>query len=163
MSLLRPALIVTGVGLLGYAIYNYFTVQTDLLKNSNYNITDITFSDFTLTTVTLNIGVKFDNNSNINVTIEDMYLDIYMNDKNVGYILQNIQTPILPKNSATIPLTANVNISSAVGDATNILGGLLGIKGGTKDITVIAKGHVSVTSGFVSSTVPVSFTKQMRL
>ena len=163
MSLLKTGLIVAGVGLIGYAGYSYFIVQSDLLKNSNYSITDISFSDFTLTTVTLNIGVKFDNNSNINVTIQDMYLDIYINDTNVGYVLQSIQTPILPKSSAIIPLTANINITDAFNNVSTQLGGLLGIKGTNKEMNIKTVGHVSIVSGFVSTTVPISFTKNMVL
>ena len=92
-----------------------------------------------------------------------MYLDIYINGTNVGYVLQTIQTPIMPKSSAKIPLTASVNITDAFNNLTTQLGGLLGIKGTNKEMGIKTIGHVSVVSGFVSTTVPISFTKNMVL
>lgn len=162
MSLVKPLLIVGGVGLIAYAGYSYYTIQTNLLENSNYQITDITVEAVTLSTLQLNISVEFDNNSSINVTIQQLYLDIYLNGTNVGNVQQVIQSSILPKSSTTIPLIANVSFSKSFDTAKDTISGLLGL-GGSKDVDIKAVGTASIKSGLVSTSVPLSFEKQITL
>jgi len=160
MSLAKAGLIVVGVGAIAYAGYNYYKIQTSMLSNSNYEIDDITIQNITLSTLSLNIRLKLDNASDINVTLQDLYLDIFLDGKNVGFILQTIQSVIPPKGTAIIPLNASVSISSAIESLANKIGQLFS---GKRTIDIKAVGHVSIKSGLVSTSAPVSFEKQIAI
>jgi LEA14-like dessication related protein len=159
MSLIKTGLIIGGVGLIAYAAYNYYKVETDLLQNSQYDITDISIQSFSTSAITLNVGLQLDNGSDINVNLQNLYLDIYLGGQNVGYIMQTIQTPIAPKSTAVIPLTGTVSLSSAFNTVTSQLGSLFSNAG----LDIKVTGTVSVSSGFISTTVPVSFEKTVSI
>ena len=160
MSLLKTGLIGAGIIAIAYAAYNYYKIETDLLQNSDYKITDISIDAITLEKVSLNIGLELNNSSDVNVTIQSLYLDIYVNGSNVGYVMQTIQTPISPKVLAVIPLKTTVSISNAFNSITNNIGGLFK---GKASMDIQATGTVGVKSGFVSTTVPISFEKTLSL
>jgi LEA14-like dessication related protein len=163
MSLIKPILIVSGVGLIAYAGYSYYTIQTELLTNSNYQISDIRLGVVTLKTLQLNIDVQFDNNSNINVTVQQLYLDIFLNGQNVGNVQQVIQSPILPKSSTTIPLIANVSLSTSFDTLKDSIGSALGLNSGSKLVAIKASGNAYIKSGLVSTSVPLSFEKDFKI
>ena len=70
MSLLKTGLIVAGVGALVYATYNYYKVETTLLENSDYQITDISVDSYSLQDITLSIGLQLNNGSDININLQ---------------------------------------------------------------------------------------------
>jgi len=153
-------LIVGAVGAVAYAIYNYTKIETDLLENSNYTITDISIQSITTTALSLNVNLQLQNSSAINVNIQSLYLDIYVNGTDVGYVMQTMQTNIAPLGTVTIPLTATVNLSSSLNILTSQLGSILG---GNARIDIKAVGTVSVNSGFINITVPVSIEKTLNI
>jgi LEA14-like dessication related protein len=160
--MVKPILILGGIALIGYAGYSYYTIQSNLLINSNYQIVDITVSKIDLENITLNISVRFDNNSAINVTIKQIYLDIYYNDNIIGNVQQVIETTINPKQSSIINLIANVSFASSFDTVKDNIGGILGL-GGSKSIDIVAKGTASVKSGLVSLKAPLEFEKVLNL
>ena len=160
MSLLKTGLIVAGVGALVYAAYNYYKVETTLLENSDYQITDMSIDSYSLQDITFKIGLQLNNGSDINVNLQSLYLDIYIDGTNVGYVMQQMQTPIAPKGTAIIPLTATVGFSNALNIATSHITDLFNKKTG---LDVKAVGTVVVSSGFVSTTVPISFEKTISI
>jgi LEA14-like dessication related protein len=161
MSLTKPILIASGVGLIIYAGYRYFTIQTELLTNSNYEIVDIKI-DSLVPDLQLNITVRFDNNSSVNIDINQIYLDVFLNDKNIGNVQQVLQSVIEPKSSSTISLIANLDYSKSFDIAKDTISGVLGI-GGSKQINIKCIGTASVKSGLISTTAPLSFEKQFNL
>lgn len=162
MSLIKTGLIIGGVGLIAYAAYNYYKVETDLLQNSQYNISDITIQSISTSAITLNVGLQLNNSSDINVTLQNLYLDIYIGGQNVGYIMQTIQTPIAPKSTAVIPLIGTFSLSDSLNIVTSQLGSLLST-GKINGFDIKTVGTVSVNSGWVSITVPVSFEKTVSI
>ncbi len=157
MSFAKPIIISAGVLLIVYAVYNYYTVEQGLLTNSNYQLNDVSFDSFTLDEVKLNLSCQFDNESDINITLRDLYLDIYINDKYVGYVLQSIESNINPKSSNIIPIKASINISGVLSSSIPDIS-LLFNKG---KVNVKATGTVSVSSGFISTKMPISFQKDV--
>lgn len=157
MSFAKPIIISAGVLLIVYAVYNYYIVEKGLLTNSNYQLNDVSFDSFTLDEVKLNLSCQFDNESDINITLKDLYLDIYINDNYVGYVLQSIESNINPKSSNIIPIKASINISGVLSSSIPDIS-LLFNKG---KVNVKATGTVSVSSGFIITKMPISFQKDV--
>jgi hypothetical protein len=86
-----------------------------------------------------------------------LYLDIYINDNYVGYVLQSIESNINPKSSSIIPIKASINISGVLSSSIPDIS-LLFNKG---KVNVKATGTVSVSSGFISTKMPISFQKDV--
>ena len=89
-------------------------------------------------------------------------LHIYLNGTNVGNVQQVLQASIRPNRSTTLPLIANVSFSKSFDTAKQTISGLLGL-GGSKEIDIKADGSASIKSGLVTTSVPLSFEKQITL
>ena len=148
---IKSLLYLTGIGLIAYGAYNYYVVEKDLFVNSQFDVTKISIVEISPSSVTLNLTVRLTNNSHIDISIQDMYLDIYLNGVNVGFVLQPIYTNIKSKASSDIPLTASLNLPNIVtGSLSNIVDM---IKQGS--VTIKTIGYASVKSGFISVTMPI--------
>jgi len=150
---LKIALGVTGVGLIGYAFYRYITMQTQLLKNFTYKIVGASLSNLSLKNVSANITIRLNNISNVEIAIEQLYLDVYVNQVKVGYF-QDAGSFVIPANGYTdIPTSVEF-------DPTQVISGALQsniFSGGFKNILVGVHGYAQAKSSFLKVTLPVDF------
>jgi hypothetical protein len=150
--------IIGGLALIGFSIYYYIKRQTDLIKNFTYVITGINFTTFNLSLIKGDITIAFTNTSDIEVLVNEFYVDFFFNDEYVGYLED--KTPFVIKNRETTPVTTEFTLNPQI-----ILGNITNIAVFTtqfKDAAFKVSGKARVKSGFISVTVPVEFRTTLR-
>ena len=82
-----------------------------------------------------------------------MYLDLYLDGKNVGFVSETKSFIIPAHGSTNIPLHLSVNPQSIF---KNIIDVTLGVYK-SKDLRFRLKGFVNLKSGILSTTIPVDY------
>jgi hypothetical protein len=75
MKSLKPILIVTGLGVIGYALYRYYLKQIDFLKDITYQVIGLKIIGISQNQVSMDITTRIYNASNVEATVNEMYLD----------------------------------------------------------------------------------------
>ena len=83
---LTAVAIIGGIGAIGYAIYNFYMQQIALLKLFTFKVTGFTLGDLTQTLINGTITLNFCSVSDIQILIQEFYLDFYVEGQKVGYI-----------------------------------------------------------------------------
>jgi len=143
--------ILSGIGIFGYSIYNFYKKQADLLKQFKWKIIDFNLTDWSEDLIKGVISFRFESISDVEITINEFYLDLYFNGKKVGYI-QDVSKFIIPaKGYNDIPFEFTL-------DPQFIIKGLVDIVAYAtkqKDATITLDGYVNLKSGFIGATVPI--------
>lgn len=145
--------ILSGVALFGFALYNYARRQAMLLENYTYKIVDFNLSTFDLKKIKGTISVMFGSQADIEVVVEQFYLDFYFNGKKVGYIEDTTPFVIPAKGSTVIPFNFTLNPQLVIGNAVDIVS--YGLR--QKDAAISVRGYGKLKSGFVKATLPISY------
>lgn len=142
-----------GVGLLGYGLYHYFSIQSKLLKAYDYKIISIKIKKFDISQTTVDFVLRFINKSDIEATIKDLYLDIFIENQKAGYVTNNNRF-ILPANgSSDIPLSFTFSPKLLINNIVSIL--LTGSR--KKDLEFELSGFADIESGFIKKTIKINF------
>tara|TARA_R110001592_G_scaffold90231_13_gene265472 strand:+ start:376 stop:861 length:486 start_codon:yes stop_codon:yes gene_type:complete len=115
-----------GLGGVAYGIYNYYEKQVQLLNYLSYKIVGIKLLKSNLQNINLEVLLEITNNSEINLTITDYYFKVYVNDKEVGTIVNKTLNQKFDGFGANsnFPLKVQINNSVFFGE-TGILKGLM--------------------------------------
>jgi hypothetical protein len=149
----KALLIFGGLSLLGFGLYRYFKTQTNLLLDYQWKIAGFKIIRFSLTEITINLSILFTSKADIEAKINKIYLDLFLEGKNVGFISE-VKSFIIPaKGSTTIPLLISINPQSIF---KNIFDVSLGIAK-SKDLRFKIDGYANVKSGFISTTLPIKY------
>lgn len=154
----KVLLIVGGVSVLGYGLYKYFKTQADLLSAFDYKIIGINIKKFSLTNIAMDLKIRFISKSKIEAKVNTIYLDLFLEGKNVGYIRETNPFIIPANGSSDISLYISVNPQFVLKNFTDIL---LGISK-NKDIKFATKGFASIKSGFIGATVPIDYETSLK-
>ena len=149
----KTLLYLGGFGLLGGALYYYFKKQADLLLQYQVDIVGVKFGKVSTSSVDMVISVKFTSIADLEAKVNKMYLDVAIEGANVGYVT-NDKTFIVPaKGHSYIDLNITFNPKLVLGNAVDII---LGVKK-NKDINVDLNGFANVSSGMLSTTLPIKY------
>lgn len=142
-----------GVGILGFGLFKYFQIQAQLLKDYDYKIVGIKIRKFNVSEATIEFVVRFINKSNIEATITNLYLDIFIEGQNAGYVT-NSNRLLLPANgSSDIPLIFSFSPKMVINNIVSFV--VTGTK--NKDLSFQIKGYADVRSGFVKKSIKIDF------
>jgi LEA14-like dessication related protein len=143
----------TGIGVIGYALYKYFRRQKDLLLDYSWEIAGIKVTKVTPTEVIIVFSMKFISKADIEAKVNSVYLDVYLDNKSVGYVTE--QKPfILPaKGHSFIDLNITFNPKLIF---QNVIDFTLGIVQ-KKDINIELKGYADIQSSFIKTTLPLQY------
>jgi LEA14-like dessication related protein len=158
MKYLKPTLIITGFGLIGFALYRYYQKQIDFLKNIQYSLKSVKILNVTKEEVSLEITQRIYNSSNVEATVTEMFLDLYLNEIKVGTIDESNSILILPTKSTDISYKINFEPQLILKNIVN----LVTLAVSLKDMTIRAEGYVKVKSGFISTTLPFSYNNNLK-
>lgn len=147
------ALIIGGVGLAGFALYSYVMKQKNLLEQFTYKITKFKISTINMQLIKGDIGVQFTSISDVEIIINEFYLDFYFNGKRVGYLQDESPFVIPARGTTEIPFAYTLNPKLIIGNAADILAYTLK----QKDAAISVQGKVSIKSGFVKAVLPVRY------
>jgi len=149
----KALLYLGGFGLLGGALYMYFKKQADLLLQYKVDIVGVKFGKVTANSVDMVISVKFTSIADLEAKVNKMYLDVAVEGANVGYVT-NDKTFIIPaKGFSYIDLNITFNPKLILGNVVDIV---IGVKK-NKDINVDLNGFANVSSGILSTTIPIKY------
>jgi LEA14-like dessication related protein len=149
----KTLLYLAGFGLLGGALYMYFKKQAELLLQYKVDIVGVKFGKITANSVDMIISVKFTSIADLEAKVNKMYLDVAVEGANVGYVT-NDKTFIIPaKGFSYIDLNITFNPKLILGNVVDIA---LGLKK-NKDINVDLNGFANVSSGLLSTTIPIKY------
>jgi LEA14-like dessication related protein len=149
----KALLIFGGLGLLGYGLYRYFMTQAQKLEDFTWKIANVKIIKFNLTELTLTVTFLFTSKAELEAKINRLYLDLYLDGKNVGYISDEKGFIIPANGTSSVPLNISVNPKDVL---KNILGFTLGaVK--NKDVRLAFKGFANIKSGFISTTLPIEY------
>jgi LEA14-like dessication related protein len=145
--------ILAGVGLFAYSIYAYVKKQKDLLEQFSYKITDFSLDTFNIQIIKGQIKVLFISLSDVEVTVQEFYLDFFFNGERVGY-LEDVTAFIIPARGRTeIPFEYTLNPQLIFPNITDILSYTLK----SKDASISVRGYATLKSGFVKATLPITY------
>ena len=149
----KALLIFGGLSLLGYGLYRYFKIQTNLLLDYKWKIAGFKVVRFSLTDISIDLSILFTSKADIEAKINKIYLDLFVEGKNVGFVSE-VKSFIIPaKGSTTIPLFISINPQSIF---KNLFDVSLGIAK-SKDLRFKLDGYANVKSGFISTTLPIKY------
>jgi LEA14-like dessication related protein len=149
----KALLIFGGISLLGFGLYRYFKKQADILKDFTWKVSGFKLIKLTLNELSIDVSILFSSKADIEAKINKLYLDIYVEGKNVGFV-QEVKSFIIPANGSTnIPLHISINPQSVF---KNIFDVSLGVAK-SKDLRLKLDGYANIRSGFISTTIPVVY------
>ena len=106
-GLIKNIIFFGAIAAAGYGAYYYFTLQSELIKNADYQITDLQLQSLSLEDTSVIATIAFQNNSNISAVCKQFYADIYVNSVKVGFVSQSTQFDFPAHGTATIPVNAD--------------------------------------------------------
>ena len=153
MNKFAPVFIAGGIGIIGYALYRYYMKQIDFVKDIQYQITGVNVLSIDSSRVSLEILSKIYNASNVEATVEQMFLEVKMNGIKVGEINEMKNIDIMPSKFSDVSFVFNFN-PRLIGQ--NLLN-LITLTIGAKDIILDITGFVKVKSGAIRASVPFQY------
>ena len=158
MKTLRALLVVSGIGVIGYAIYRYYMKQVDFLKDFEYKVTGLKIASITPDNISLDITTRIVNNSNVEATVKEIYLDCYLNKVKVGNVTEVKDIFVVANGYSDFSFRFSFNPKIVLGNIINIVT----LSVGTKDIMFDMDGYVRIESGFVKTTIPFEYANNLK-
>ena len=158
MKYLKPALIISGLGVIGYALFRYYKKQIDFVKDIQYTISGLKIVNIAKEDVTLEIFLKVYNASNVEAKVTEIFLDVIMNGTKVGSINESTEFTIKPTQTTEVSYKFSFNPSLVIKNIVNILTLTVALK----DVVIVADGYMKVKSGFLSTTVPFTYQNTLK-
>jgi LEA14-like dessication related protein len=158
MKYLKPALIISGLGIIGYALFRYYKRQIDFVKDIQYKISGLKIVNISKEDVTLELFLKVYNSSNVEAKVTEIFLDVMMNGVKVGAINESEEFTIKPTQTSDLSYKFSFNPSLVVKNVVNILTLTVALK----DVNIQADGYMKVKSGFLSTTIPFTYQNTLK-
>ncbi len=152
----KTLIILGGVAFLaGLALY--LRRQFQLLAEYDYKIVGFKFRKLSGNQTTVDITTRIFNKSNIEATVKKVFLEIFVENSKVGFVTQEGQWVIPAKGSTDIQMKITVNPQLLLKSATSVI--LSSVK--KKDLNFTLKGYANVSSGFLSTTIPIAYSDRV--
>lgn len=149
----RALLITAGVSAIGYALYRFYQVQVNFIKNIDYKIQEIKVRNVDIRNLTMDITFRVWNYSNIEATVKELFLDFYVNGVQVGNIQEAKDIVIYPAKFSDVSFTFNLELQKAFKNILNIVS----LTASLKDVKFQAVGYVKIKSSFITKTAPFDY------
>lgn len=147
--MIRNIAIFGGLGIIGFGLYRYFKRQYDLLTDFEWKVISLNFDQVNPNLLKGKIVFRFTNKSDIEITISKFYMDLYLNNKYIGWIEDKSEFVIPAKGFSDIPIGFSVNPQLIISNVLDIIS--LSTK--LKDAIFSFDGAATVRSGFVSTSI----------
>jgi hypothetical protein len=154
----KAILVFSGLGLLGFGLYRYFKTQADLLSKFTWKVSGFKIKKFSSKEISIDVIFLFTSIADLEVKVNKLYLDLYLQDKNVGFISQDTPIIVPSRGSANIPLSISINPQYIF---KNLIDVTLGIAK-SKDIMFKMDGYANVKSGIISTTLPIKYQTSLK-
>jgi hypothetical protein len=149
----KALLFIAGLGVLSTGVYLYFKKQMDLISKFTWKISSFKVNKISLTNLDINLNIRFTSVADLEAKVNRVYLDLFLEGKNVGYVTQTESFIIPAHGSSDVPINISINPQSILKNITDIV---LGVTK-DKDVKFKVKGFADVKSGFFSTTLPIEY------
>jgi len=105
---LKTYVILGGAGLIAFGIYKFYSTQFKLLKNIEYKLKNVKFTKISKDVISIEVTMSVINYSNINATIKEMFLDLFLNGIKVGNVQESKDILIKSGGETNISFTFNI-------------------------------------------------------
>ena len=158
MKGLKSLLVLSGIGIIGIAIYRYYRKQADLLQNYTYRVIGLKVVSITTENLIFDVTTRITNNSNVSATITEIYLDAYVNGQNVANINEVKDIFVKANGSSDFTFRLNISPKMVLGNIVNIVT----LSTNTKDLFLNLDGYVKIKSGFLSVSLPFEYQNNIK-
>jgi LEA14-like dessication related protein len=158
MKSIKALLVLSGVGIIGYAIYRYYKKQVEFLQDFTYKVIGLKLLSIKADNVTLEINTRITNNSNVEAKVTEIYLDAYLNKVAVGNITEVKDIYVKANGSSDFSFKFSFNPKIVLGNLINIVT----LSVGTKDVMFDIDGYVRIESGFIKTTIPFEYSNNLK-
>jgi len=158
MKGLKALLLASGVGIIGYALYRYYKMQINFLKDYQYKVTGFKVVSLTSDNVSFDISTRITNISNVEAKVTEIYLDVYVNNALVGNI--NEVKDILVKANGSSDFSFRIAFNPKI--VLNNIINIVTLSVALKDVVVNLKGYIRVKSGFISTSIPFEYSTTLK-
>ena len=148
---LRTVAILGGIGAIGFAIASYFKKQYDLITDFTWKLLDIRFDSVTPNLIKGRIVFRFENKSDIEITINSFYLDMYLNGSYIGWLKDERVFVIPARGYNDIEFGFSVNPQLFIKSAVDIITFATRLK----DAVFSFDGAIGAKSGFVKASIKI--------
>jgi len=149
----KTLLVIGGLSLLGVALYKYFKYQINLLQDYEWKISGFKIKKFSIAEINIDLGILFTSKADLETEVRKIYLDLFLEGKNVGYVTEQKPFIIPARGSHNIILDISVNPKKVITNITDIL---LNV-GKRKDIKFKIDGYADIKSGIFKATLPIKY------
>ena len=154
----KAILIFSGLGLLGYGLYRYFKAQSQILSDFDWSISSFKVVDVSFEQIVLELNFLFTSKADLEARIEKLYLEIFMEGKNVA-IITEIKPFVIPAHgSSNVPITAIISPKTIL---TNIMQFILDISKAS-DVDIEIKGYADIKSGIIKTVLPITYKTSLK-
>lgn len=158
MRNLKALLVLSGLGVIGYALFRYYKKQIDFLKDFQYKIVGLKVVNVTADNVSLDITARIINNSNVEAVVKEMFLDFFINNVKVGNITEVKNIKVNANGFTDFSFRFSFNPKLVLGNLLNIVT----LSVGLKDVIIDINGYVKVESGVVKATIPFEYQNNLK-
>lgn len=152
----KTLIIFGGVAFLGGLAF-YLIRQFKLLAQYDYKIVNFKFGKISGNQVVVDVTTRIFNKSNIEATVNKIYLEIFVENAKVGFVRESGQWLIPAKGSSDITMRITLNPKLLLKNAVSVL--VSGVK--KKDLNFTLDGYANVRSGFLSTTIPITYSDKV--
>lgn len=142
-----------GIAAVGVAAFIYIKKQVALLQEFQYKIIGLRVKKLTKDEISFDVKTRFFSKSAFEAKITKIYIDVFVEGVNAGYITENKELIIPAKGYSDIDLAFSFNPQVVLKNIVNIV--LAGI--GRKDLSLQFKGFASVKSGLIATTLKINY------
>lgn len=146
-----------GVAVVAVAAFAYWRRQAQILKDFTYKIIGVNVRILQQRLVEVNVRVRVTNDSSFQAVIERIYLTIFIEGADVGFVESQQPTPVAAKSNVDIDLRMTFDIQRILKNVVKVAAAILTVR----KITYRLEGFVKVKSGIFKVTLPVDQTAQV--
>lgn len=135
----------------------YLRRQFALLADYDYKITGLKFNKISKNNISVDVKTLIFNKSKIEATVNKIYLELLIQDTKVGFVTESGAWIIPAKGSNEIVMKITFNPQLVLKNIADIVLG--GIR--QKDVNFTLTGYANVRSGFLSTTIPITYSDKV--
>jgi LEA14-like dessication related protein len=158
MKNIKAILIFSGLGVIGYALYRYYTKQIDFLKDITYQVVGFKIAKVSANSVSVDITNRIYNASNVEATVQELYLDFLLNNVRIGQVNEVKDIVIKPQQTTDVTYRFTFDPKLVIKNIVD----LITFSVAAKDMTFVAKGYAKVKSSFLQTTIPFEYKNTLK-
>ena len=152
----KTIIILAIVAVLGISGYIFYSNQVEKLMNMRYKF--LAIKNVSVGETAFDVKVRIESDSTLEAQVTDLDLDVFVNGRKVGKIVDNSKMIIPAKGYSVIDFKVIADLDSIGLNALNLAGEVWK----NKDATLTLRGKAKVKTSFISFRVPIDYTESIK-